>query len=382
VFSHLFIYHFCFITLHYLLVFDIADGKYCFTGCHDRTVRLWNPARLDPAVRPPPFTKKDDSGDISLEHLPHALPIQTYEVRHAPSALATNTTKSNSSSSTRSLLVASDRTAVLFDVVTTQVLRRFQGHHTSVINCVAIAGEDINVYASGSYDATVALWDGRSNSPRPIQILKDAKDSVTVVDFLKENGKIRSASVDGCVRTYDIRNGCVYVDDYGSPITGITRTDIDSFAEQYLAVSCLDGTIRVHVDQDDERGNNGDQNGIIKHPALICYGKHLAGQYALACSFTADGCSVATGSQDGRAVLYDVRSLSMSMPSSVIDSSSCSSPPVQSASVALELVGHTSPTCSIATNPIAENNDLIITASYDGQAVVWANSREYMKWEA
>jgi WD40 repeat protein len=338
---------------------------------------------LDPAVHPSLLSvaKEDGNGDVPLEGLPHALPIHTYEVRHAPSALATNTDVSTSSSPTRSLLVASDRTGVLFDVVTTQVLRRFQGHHTSVINSVAIAGEDINVFATGSYDATVALWDGRSHSPRPIQILKDAKDSVTVVNFLKGNTKIRSASVDGCVRTYDIRNGCVCVDDYGSPITGITRTDIDSLAEQYVAVSCLDGTIRVHIDRDDERGSNIERGGIMKHPALICSG-HVAGQYALEVSFTADGGSVVTGSQDGRAVLYDVRRLSKFPPSRAIDPASPLSPHLRSASMALALVGHTCPTCSIATNPMVEYNDVMITASYDGQAVVWANSREYMKWEA
>lgn len=26
-----------------------ADGKYCITGANDRTVRLWNPTRIDPA---------------------------------------------------------------------------------------------------------------------------------------------------------------------------------------------------------------------------------------------------------------------------------------------------------------------------------------------
>ncbi len=63
-----------------------ADGKYCLTGGHDRTVRLWNPLRLDPAFPPPvrdAFAGKGGSdverrAALQLRDIPRALPIQTY----------------------------------------------------------------------------------------------------------------------------------------------------------------------------------------------------------------------------------------------------------------------------------------------------------------
>ena len=73
--------------------------------------------------------------------------------------------------------------------------------------------QEATVVASGSYDATVRLWDCRSNSHEPIQILKDAKDSVTSVK-VSDYG-ILTGSVDGFVRDYDIRMGIVRQDEIG-----------------------------------------------------------------------------------------------------------------------------------------------------------------------
>ena len=47
------------------------------------------------------------------------------------------------------------------------------------VNCVKFNQQDSSVILSGSYDATVRCWDCRSRSPDPIQVLDDAKDSVS-----------------------------------------------------------------------------------------------------------------------------------------------------------------------------------------------------------
>ena len=47
------------------------------------------------------------------------------------------------------------------------------------VNCVKFNQPDSAVIISGSYDATVRCWDCRSRSLEPIQILDDAKDSVS-----------------------------------------------------------------------------------------------------------------------------------------------------------------------------------------------------------
>lgn len=283
--------------------------------------------------------------------LPRALPIQVYEdgIRHSPTALAVN------EDSTR-ILVASDKSAVLLDSIAAKVLRQWHGH-TAVINSVAVAAD---VLVTASYDASVCLWDGRSNNHRPIQTLKEAKDSVTAVHILQYC--IRSASVDGWVRTYDIRKGVLQCDDCHSPITSFAHSGNEHELPS-LAISCLDGAIRVKPDDEDQDAN-------ITVP-LICRDRHTAGRYGLECCMSADASVVASGSEDGRAILYDVRR-SNSRHSNVKQ---------EYAAVLRELVGHTAPTCSVAAHPKQEHSDVFITASYDGDCVVWANSRDYMRWE-
>lgn len=43
--------------------------------------------------------------------------------------------------------------------------------------------EEGTVLASGSYDATIRLWDCRSQLRAPIQILEEPKDSVTSIQI-------------------------------------------------------------------------------------------------------------------------------------------------------------------------------------------------------
>lgn len=47
------------------------------------------------------------------------------------------------------------------------------------VNCVKFNQPDSTVIISGSYDSTIRCWDCRSRSAEPIQIIDDAKDSVS-----------------------------------------------------------------------------------------------------------------------------------------------------------------------------------------------------------
>lgn len=67
--------------------------------------------------------------------------------------------------------------------------------------------------AAGSFDATVRLWDCRSQSTKPIQVLDESRDSVSSLHVVGH--EIVTGSVDGRVRLYDIRMGQLYVDVIG-----------------------------------------------------------------------------------------------------------------------------------------------------------------------
>ena len=63
---------------------------------------------------------------------------------------------------------------------------------------------------AGSFDATVRLWDCKSQSTKPIQVLEESKDSVSSLHVVGH--EMVTGSVDGKMRLYDLRMGMVYVD--------------------------------------------------------------------------------------------------------------------------------------------------------------------------
>ena len=73
--------------------------------------------------------------------------------------------------------------------------------------------------ATASYDQNVHLWDLRSKNKVPLQSLTDCKDSATSVCILEHY--IVVGSVDGVLRTYDLRKGLLNEDDFRRPIVSL-----------------------------------------------------------------------------------------------------------------------------------------------------------------
>jgi mitogen-activated protein kinase organizer 1 len=283
--------------------------------------------------------------DIQLEDLPRAMPIQTYTggLTHPVSAVGVV----ESSDTQQLLLAACDKNLVVMDLVTNQVLRRLQGH-VGRINALAAADKG-EAYLSAGYDGTVCIWDGRSSRDyKPIQVLKEAKDSVTDLYVVPPNasgggsaaamGMIRTASVDGMVRTYDLRMGVLKNDNCHSSITSMAPT----YDGQCMAISCLDGTIRLMELETGELLNT-------------YQGAHKAGQYGLGVAILADDATIVSGSEDGHCVCYD------------LVRATC----VQSLQTLTQSQGSPRrPTCAIAAHP--KQSSVVITTSYDESAIVWA----------
>ena len=325
------------------------DGKYCLTGGHDRTVRLWNPFRYDPASSTKQTTATKDNHGI-----PPAMPIQSYTSGYTHAITAVLATDSPHPL----LLAASQRTLVVSDLITQQCKRRLQGHHVGIIHQIAVGGgrHAADVYLTASYDATVALWDGRSSDVKPIQVLKEAKDSVTDVQVVlvpspsqpshnnhQEGGSnhdgqdhsevyLRTASIDGVLRTYDLRRGLLQSDDCGSPITSMAATKDG----QCVAVSCLDGTIRLL------QADSGE--------LLNTYRGHHAGNYSLQVGILANDSTIISASEDGVCVLSDL---------------------VQAHQVQTLEVSPGTPVCAVAAHP--RLSSVVMTASYDGSTIVWSH---------
>jgi len=104
--------------------------------------------------------------------------------------------------------------AFLWDVKKDCVVRKFEGH-ISRINTVSF-NDDESVLVTGSYDATVRFWDLKAHSFKPLEIIKDCKDSVSKI--IVNGHEVIVSSIDGKVRTYDLRMGLSTTDDMKSPV--------------------------------------------------------------------------------------------------------------------------------------------------------------------
>ena len=232
------------------------SGKYFISGSSDKSMILWNITDPEPIQR--------------LQG--HGWEVYDLDISSGRKYIAS---------------CGGDRPVFLWDAGTCKIVRKYHGH-TQRINCVTF-NEDASVLASASYDRTVRLWDMKAASSRlPIQILEHATDSVESVSIC--GTWIQTASVDGELRTYDIRNGGVLIDTFKAPITN-TRMNKDASCS---LISLLDSSLHL-VDLESGR-------------SLISFKGHLNTKYRLRSTFSRSEASVVSGSEDGAIYIWDVLS--------------------------------------------------------------------------
>ena len=209
------------------LTFSSLGGTYILSGSSDRQIHL---SRTDPSNSP------NSAASVTTS------PIQKYAAHGYPildiSCSADNQTFASA---------GGDRSVFLWDVQAASTIRRFGGTqqgHTSRVNAVSFAGAEDSVIVSGSDDRSVRVWDVKSRNANPIMTFDEASDSVTAVVVRKE--EIITGSVDGRVRSYDIRMGLCTEDTMPAAVTSVQITGDG----QAILVGCLDSKIRL-IDQKD-----------------------------------------------------------------------------------------------------------------------------------
>ncbi|KAM0324085.1 hypothetical protein ACHAQA_008275 [Verticillium albo-atrum] len=230
------------------LAYSASPGTYILTGSADRTIRLYNPfpsqSQTLHASSSSSITSKLGSGSGPGTTLPEGRLIQTYAA-HGYEVLSLAVAADNQ----RFVSGGGDRAVFLWDVATATTTRRFGGNahgHTSRVNCVRFAGEGDSLVASGGFDTTVRLWDTRSGGAggaKPVQVLDDARDAVT--SLVVRGAEVVVGSVDGRVRSYDVRTGKCVVDVIGASVTSLDLTR-DGRA---MLVAGLDSKLRL-MDRD------------------------------------------------------------------------------------------------------------------------------------
>ncbi|ODA78393.1 hypothetical protein RJ55_05774 [Drechmeria coniospora] len=214
------------------VAYSASPGTYIITGSADRSIRLYNPfpSTTIPEIRP-----------SAKPAVPQGRLIQTYAA-HGYEVLSINVAADNE----RFVSAGGDRSVFLWDVSTAVTTRRFGGNaqgHSARINCVSFAGDGDSLVVSGGFDTTVRIWDVKSNSFKPIQVLDEARDAITSV--VVRGPEIVTGSVDGRVRSYDVRMGRCTTDVLGASVTSLSLTKDG----RTVLVGSLDSKLRL-MDRD------------------------------------------------------------------------------------------------------------------------------------
>lgn len=236
------------------------------------------------------------------------------------------------SHSEHKLLTASgDQTLCLWDVNCQKKLLTCKGH-TSSVRSVKYRPMDNAVFASGSRDGHVRIWDSRCNIKEDrlssVNVIKnahsvsqqnankkrksrsgpaqsqDSQQSVTCVAFQNDHLLTSSGAVDGCVKVWDIRkikpenNAAVY----SFPYTGLSRRThgfssltFDSYFTKLFA-NCTDDVIYCF-------------DFISYNPEPVCtYRGHRNTTFYVKSALSPDNVYLLSGSSDELAYIWKVDS--------------------------------------------------------------------------
>ncbi|EDO06336.2 WD domain G-beta repeat family protein [Babesia bovis T2Bo] len=229
--------------------FDFS-GLYCLSAGNDRSVRLWNPTR--------PLHIKRFFG-------PH-----NYHVNDV----------CLSGDSNHFVSAGAEHSGFYWDTIEGKVVRKFD-HGGAVTCCNYVA--DHTLICTGSDDRNIRFWDLRSRGP--ISTLSDAKDSVSSV--CERDKVIIASSIDGAVRSYDLRKGLLKTDYLEKPVV---NTYVSTAIDDCYVASILNNTIALV-----ERGD-----------ILTTYQGHTCESYRIHC--TLDPCEefVLCGSSDGTLCCWSI----------------------------------------------------------------------------
>ena len=136
--------------------------------------------------------------------------------------------------------------------------------------------------------------DHRAVSRDPIQTFKEAESSITSLCIPKDLPQLITGSLDGCVRTYDLRMGKMTEDMVGSPVSSVSPSPTSP--KDTLLVSSLDGKLRIF-----DRANGG---------LLQTFQGHLVGEARSKAAWGYGEGLVLTGDEDGKLWAYSVLDVS------------------------------------------------------------------------
>ncbi|KAJ1865384.1 hypothetical protein LPJ78_002721 [Coemansia sp. RSA 989] len=231
-------------------IFD-ATGGYVISGGQDKRILLSN----------------SRSGQLVQSYNGHGWAIQDIAITRDSSQLVS---------------CGGDRMVFVWDVNIAQIKRKLTGHQQRV-DCIA-TNKDGSIVASGSFDTNVCIWDLRAAPRTPLQMLKESKDGVS--SLVLSDTQLIAGSIDGSVRTYDMRMAQCIVDSLGTSVVSVALAGKQA---HFLAVGCMDSSVQLL--------DRNDQGKVV-----AAFTGHRCTEYRIHCD--ANDSLIASGSQDGSSLCH------------------------------------------------------------------------------
>lgn len=189
---------------------------------------------------------------------------------------------------------ATDKTLSIWDVQTSQRIRKLKGH-THFVNSVQGARRGDQLLVSGSDDNTVKVWDARKRFA--IHTLDNAFQ-VTAVCFNDTAECLISGGIDNDIKVWDIRrNEVIYtLRGHSDTITGVALSPDGS----YVLSNSMDNTLRIW----DIRPYAPTERCV----KIFSGHQHNFEKNLLRCAWSPDGTRISAGSSDRFVYIWDTTS--------------------------------------------------------------------------
>ena len=137
------------------------------------------------------------------------------------------------------LMVACERCAILtYDPLSRKCIQRLPTAHTDCVNCICFFNE--HIFASGSDDCTIALWDTRMLREK-VKQLSGHTSWVKSLVYVASTEMLLSSAFDGTVRMWDIDGSSTAENDVSVTIfkaKDVSRMDLTPEGDKMI-ISCL-----------------------------------------------------------------------------------------------------------------------------------------------
>jgi len=223
-----------------------------------------------------------DSGAVQVFDVNSRAILKTWREHKQP----VWTTKWSPSDLTTLLTTSDDRTVKLWDLSETESTMTFTGHQDYVRTGAFLPGHNSNLFATGSYDQTVRIWDSRANdravmtfkhaapvesvlpllsgttilaaadnqisvldlvAAKPLDVLKSHQKTVTALALATNGTRVASGGLDGHVKVFDTASWIVVAGSkYPSPILSLSViTSGTNHEDRHLAVGMQSGLLSL-----------------------------------------------------------------------------------------------------------------------------------------